>query len=99
MDIKEQIRDRAEKINKALKSCSEYEKNPQSLIYEAMNYSLFAGGKRLRPIIMLMVNEMLSGDESEIMPFACAMEMIHTYSPEYPWRAYPGFPEKIFPRG
>ena len=80
MDIKELIRQKADTVNDALKHYSEHEKNPQSLIYDAMDYSLFAGGKRLRPVIMLMVCDMLSGDEREVMPFACAMEMIHTYS-------------------
>lgn len=54
---------------------------------DSMNYSLMAGGKRLRPILALSSWEMLTGiqnptenDYSKIMPFACAMEMIHTYS-------------------
>ena len=80
MDIKEIITEKADIINKVLRGCTEHENNPQSLIYEAMNYSLFAGGKRIRPVIMLLVCDMLSGDENEVMPFACAMEMIHTYS-------------------
>ncbi len=80
MDIKEIITEKADIINKALRGYTEHENNPQSLIYEAMNYSLFAGGKRIRPVIMLLVCDMLSGDENEVMPFACAMEMIHTYS-------------------
>jgi len=54
--------------------------NPQSIIYEAMRYSIFAGGKRLRPVLMLAVCEMCDGDIDEVIPFACAMEMIHTYS-------------------
>jgi geranylgeranyl diphosphate synthase type II len=45
-----------------------------------MEYSLFAGGKRLRPILMLEMCRVVGGDTSEAMPFACAMEMIHTYS-------------------
>ena len=80
MDIKELIKKKADIVNNALKGYSGHENNPQSLIYEAMNYSLFAGGKRIRPVIMLLVCDMLSGDENEVMPFACAMEMIHTYS-------------------
>lgn len=80
MDIKEIITEKADIINKVLRGYTEHENNPQSLIYEAMNYSLFAGGKRIRPVIMLLVCDMLSGDENEVMPFACAMEMIHTYS-------------------
>ena len=54
--------------------------NAQKTIYEAMNYSLFAGGKRLRPLLMLEVCAMCGGDEEEVFPFACALEMIHTYS-------------------
>lgn len=46
----------------------------------AMFYSLEAGGKRLRPCLMLAVCEMLGGEVSRALPFACALEMIHTYS-------------------
>ena len=53
---------------------------PQKRLYEAMNYSLFAGGKRLRPMIMMMKAEMLGKPVERVLPFACAMEMIHTYS-------------------
>jgi len=67
-------------INTALTKYMDYEETAQSIIYDAMNYSLFAGGKRLRPVIMLLVSDMLLGDENEVLPFACAMEMIHTYS-------------------
>lgn len=47
---------------------------------EAMAYSLEAGGKRLRPCLLLAVCEMLGGDVLEALPMACALEMIHTYS-------------------
>ena len=53
---------------------------PQKRLYEAMNYSIFAGGKRLRPMIMMMTAKMLGKTEETVLPFACAMEMIHTYS-------------------
>lgn len=49
-------------------------------IYDAMNYSLTAGGKRLRPVLSLAVCSMLNGDEVAVLPFACAIELIHTYS-------------------
>jgi len=52
---------------------------PDKLL-EAMRYSLEAGGKRLRPVMLLAACEMAGGDESAAMPFACAVEMIHTYS-------------------
>lgn len=49
-------------------------------ISEAMRYSIFAGGKRIRPVIMLSVCEMLGGEKEDVIPYACALEMIHTYS-------------------
>ena len=50
------------------------------IITDAMKYSLFAGGKRLRPILALMTCELFGGCEEEVLPFACCIEMIHTYS-------------------
>ncbi len=52
---------------------------PERLL-EAMKYSLEAGGKRLRPVILLAACEMAGGDTETALPFACAIEMIHTYS-------------------
>ena len=54
--------------------------NLQKVIYEAMRYSLLAGGKRIRPVLAIKAAEVLGISEEEIMPFACAVEMIHTYS-------------------
>lgn len=53
---------------------------PQKLIFEAANYSLLAGGKRLRPIFALDFCRMCGTDSAKAMPFAAAMEMVHTYS-------------------
>lgn len=52
---------------------------PQQL-FEAMDYSLSAGGKRLRPVLLLAACDTLGGSLEEALPFACALEMIHTYS-------------------
>ena len=49
-------------------------------LLEAMRYSLLAGGKRLRPVMLLAACDMAGGDITTAMPFACALEMIHTYS-------------------
>jgi geranylgeranyl diphosphate synthase type II len=49
-------------------------------IHQAMRHAVFAGGKRLRPILALMTCEMCGGDAALAMPAACALEMIHTYS-------------------
>lgn len=52
---------------------------PQRLL-EAMSYSLLAGGKRLRPILVLLACEACGGDRRQALPAACALEMVHTYS-------------------
>jgi len=50
------------------------------ILWNAMRYSVFAGGKRLRPQLILAACSGLGGNEGDAMPFACAVEMIHTYS-------------------
>ncbi|ABP67703.1 Polyprenyl synthetase [Caldicellulosiruptor saccharolyticus DSM 8903] len=69
-----------EKIDKHLDSL--LGKNSPDVIYEAMRYSVFAGGKRLRPILCLLSYELLSGKEADekVLDIACAIELIHTYS-------------------
>ena len=49
-------------------------------IFEAAKYSALAGGKRLRPVITLAFCRLCGGDAEKALPFACALEMIHTYS-------------------
>ena len=61
---------------KILKSCGDI---PEKL-YSAMEYSLMAGGKRLRPVLLLAAAEMAGKNPEEAVPYACALEMIHTYS-------------------
>lgn len=61
----------------------EYTKNKDSLqgvVYQAMEYSLMAGGKRLRPVLMLEFCRMCGGDVSKYPDIACTIEMIHTFS-------------------
>ncbi len=50
------------------------------IIYESMKYSLLAGGKRIRPVLLLGTCALCGGDYDEALPFACAIEFIHTYS-------------------
>lgn len=78
--MKEILKEHIELIDCRLDKYLECKDNPQSIIYEAMRYSVFAGGKRLRPVLMLLVCRMCGGDINEALPFACALEMIHTYS-------------------
>ena len=54
--------------------------NKSISLYESMKYSLTAGGKRLRPILLLAACEFAGGDINEAIPYACAVEYIHTYS-------------------
>ena len=67
-------------IEDALKGYVKESQLPHKKIYDAMGYSLMAGGKRLRPVIMMMTAEMLGCDAKAVLPFAAALEMIHTYS-------------------
>ena len=63
-----------------LGSCFRYPQEPQQTLFEAMRYSLLAGGKRLRPLFVLDFCRMCGGDWKKAAPFAAAVEMIHTYS-------------------
>lgn len=53
---------------------------PQKRLFDAMRYSLLAGGKRIRPVLTLEFCRICGGDWRSALPFACALEMIHTYS-------------------
>lgn len=80
MDINSVLKQRATLVDDALKKYIKPKNNAQSDIYAAMEYSLFAGGKRLRPILTLLTCELCGGEAKNALPFACALEMIHTYS-------------------
>ena len=80
MDYKKQYQNYTEKIENWLKHYTAYDDCPEKVIFEAMNYSLMAGGKRIRPVLSLAVCDLLEGDYDAVLPFACALEMIHNYS-------------------
>lgn len=80
MDFKTWMDEKIKNVEVYLSSAADAKDNPQMLIYEAMNYSLLSGGKRLRPVLLLAAYELFRSDENTAIPFACAMEMIHTYS-------------------
>ena len=69
-----------EQIEAALKEAAAVQDTPYKQTAEAMAYSLEAGGKRLRPMLVLEFCRLAGGDVEKAMPFACAVEMIHTYS-------------------
>ena len=67
-------------IDEALERYMPGEDNYPPVIFKAIRYSLFAGGKRIRPILCLASAEAVGGDAESILPVACALELIHTYS-------------------
>lgn len=80
LEFKNVLKEKSNYIDDLLKKYMPKEEGHQKIIMEAMNYSLKAGGKRLRPILTLEACKIVGGDEKECIPFAIAIEMIHTYS-------------------
>ncbi|MDD2496012.1 MAG: polyprenyl synthetase family protein [Tissierellia bacterium] len=80
MLIEQWLFNKTKKVESYLNEIVEVKNNPQKMLYESMNYSLLSGGKRLRPILMIGAYEIFDNNIEKVMPFACAMEMIHTYS-------------------
>ncbi len=74
------LHQKADLVNAYLDSKVSQKDNLQGIVYEAMRYSLLAGGKRIRPVLALAAGQVLGEQEACILPFACAIEMIHTYS-------------------
>lgn len=80
MNLKTELQKKIEITDRALDKYLPQEGHPQKVLFDAMRYSVFAGGKRLRPILMMAASEFVEGRLEDVLPFACAMEMIHTYS-------------------
>src|SRR5947207_7899076 len=80
MNLKAYLRSRKKKIDRALNRYLPKPKTKPTTLHRAMRYSLFAGGKRLRPILCLAAAEACGGKISNALPLACALECIHTYS-------------------
>jgi geranylgeranyl diphosphate synthase type II len=80
VNLKTYTASRQKTIDRALDRFLPKENTKPATIHKAMRYSLFAGGKRLRPILCLAAAEACGGKIDHALPFACAMECIHTYS-------------------
>jgi geranylgeranyl diphosphate synthase type II len=80
MNLKSYLASRQKMIDRALDKYLPKETTRPATIHKAMRYSLFAGGKRLRPILCLAAAEACGGKIDKAMPLACAIECIHTYS-------------------
>lgn len=79
-ELAEYLSAQRERLHHWLDQLVPSEATPPEVIHRAMRYSLFAGGKRLRPILAIATGEMFDVPESWLLPTACALEMIHTYS-------------------
>lgn len=80
VDIKDYMREKAALVDSRLERLlPSAEKMPPS-VHKAMRYSVFAGGKRLRPILSLTTGELLGEVDQNLLDVACALEMVHTYS-------------------
>ena len=80
MDLKGYLRERAVLVDAALDRWLPREEILPPRLHQAMRYSVFAGGKRLRPILIIAACEAVGGPPERALPAACAIEMIHTYS-------------------
>ncbi|MDI3477180.1 MAG: geranylgeranyl diphosphate synthase, type, partial [Thermoanaerobacterium sp.] len=73
------LMEKIEYINNGLNKLLDIDDKPE-ILYDAMRYSVFAGGKRLRPVLCISSCELVGGDRDDALPVACAIEFIHTYS-------------------
>ncbi len=80
MNFKEEQKERVKEIEEILEYYLPKEEGFQKIVMEAMNYSVRAKGKRLRPMLMLETYRLFDGKEALIEPFMAAIEMVHTYS-------------------
>ena len=80
MEFEKQLKQKVEEIEAILEEYLPEETGFQKTLFEAMNYSVRAGGKRLRPMLMMETYRMFGGTGDIIKPFLAAQEMIHTYS-------------------
>ncbi|MGD0274459.1 MAG: polyprenyl synthetase family protein [Syntrophales bacterium] len=79
-DLEEYLQARKKIVDAALDSYLPPDDVYPPVIFQAIRYSLFSGGKRIRPILCLAAAETVGGSMEAIIPVACALEMIHTYS-------------------
>ena len=79
-DLESYMRSRTAAVDKALDGYLKSYPEHAGTIWRAMHYGLFPGGKRIRPILVLAAGEIFAGRRKALLPFACAVEMIHGYS-------------------
>lgn len=80
MDFKQELKEYQNLINSELEKYLRKEDCPEKTLNDSMEYSLMAGGKRIRPILVLATYKLFKKDIEEAMPFAVAIEMVHNFS-------------------
>ena len=80
MDLTAYLNEKRAVVDDALREIFPDPEGPAADVISAMQYSLFAGGKRLRPILCMAGAEAVGGEGKDVLPVACAIELIHTYS-------------------
>ena len=80
IDLQAYLKERRALVDQALEAFLPPEDTPPPSVHRAMRYSVMAGGKRLRPILVIAGAEVVGGAPDSVMPTACALELIHTYS-------------------
>jgi geranylgeranyl diphosphate synthase type II len=79
-DFESYLTERVKLVNDKLNELLPLPDLKPEVLFQAMRYSVFAGGKRLRPVLFLAAVEAVGEDSESLLPFACALELIHTYS-------------------
>ena len=79
-NIKSYLASKRELVDRKLDALLKYSPKSTTSLEESIRYSALSGGKRLRPILMIASNEAFGGKDDSVLPIACALEMIHTYS-------------------
>ena len=80
MDFRKELASRTEYVNEVLDMFLPDEEGYQKTVFEAMNYSVHAGGKRIRPIFMMESAKLFGDFDYQLKPFMAAIEFVHTYS-------------------
>ena len=80
MEFKEQLKKYQKQVNNELEKYLRKEEVPEKILNNSMEYSLMAGGKRLRPILVIATYEIFKKDIEKCMPYAVAIEMVHNFS-------------------
>ena len=79
MNLQQYLARRQQRVERYLERCIR-PMNESDRLTQAMHYSVFSGGKRIRPILSIAATEAVGGAVTPLLPFACALELIHTYS-------------------